>query len=110
MRFFAGGAQSVRGYAYRSLGPVDESGEVVGGKYLLVGSIEFEHSFPNKWGVAVFYDAGDAIDDLDDKLARGAGFGLRWKSPVGSVRIDMATALDLEGNPWRLHISIGPDL
>ncbi len=64
IRFFTGGAQSVRGYSYNSLGPVDESGDVVGGQYLLVGSIELEHSFKNKWGVAVFYDAGNAIDDI----------------------------------------------
>lgn len=110
VRFFAGGAQSVRGYAYQSLGPVDANGKVIGGKHLMIGSVEFEHSFNGKWGAAWFYDAGNAIDDLDDKLARGTGFGLRWKSPVGPVRIDLASALSIDGNPWRLHIMIGPDL
>ena len=110
VRFFAGGAQSVRGYSYRSLGPVDEDGEVIGGKYLLVGSIEFEHSFKSKWGIAVFYDVGNAIDNLNDELAKGAGFGFRWKSPVGPIRLDLASALSLDGNPWRIHINIGPDL
>lgn len=110
IRFFAGGAQSVRGYAYRSLGPVNEDGEVIGGKYLLVGSAEFEHSFGNKWSVAAFYDVGNAINSIDDDLAKGAGFGFRWKSPVGPVRVDLASALSLEGNPWRIHINIGPDL
>lgn len=110
VRFFAGGAQSVRGFSYQSLGPVDASGEVVGGKYLMVGSVEFEHHFDNKWGVAVFYDAGNAIDDIHEKLERGAGFGARWQSPVGPVRIDLASALSRNGQPWRLHITIGPDL
>lgn len=110
VRFFAGGAQSVRGYSYKSLGPVDASGEVIGGKYLLVGSIEFEHMFISKWGLAVFYDVGSAIDDFNDDLEKGAGFGLRWKSPVGTIRVDMANALSRDGNPWRLHIDIGPDL
>lgn len=110
VRFFAGGAQSVRGYAYQSLGPVDETGQVVGGKHLMIGSIEYEHSFSSKWGLAVFYDGGNAIDNLDDKLERGAGFGFRWKSPVGPVRIDLASALTEDGRPWRLHINIGPDL
>ena len=110
IRFFAGGAQSVRGYAYNSLGPVNEDGEVIGGKYLLVGSAEFEHSFRNKWSVAVFYDVGNAINSIGDDLAKGAGFGFRWKSPVGPVRVDLASALSLEGNPWRIHINIGPDL
>ncbi len=110
VRFFAGGAQSVRGYTYQSLGPKDANGEVLGGQYLVLGSIEYEHSFSSKWGVALFYDAGNAIDNLDDKLERGAGFGLRWKSPVGPVRIDFANAISRDGHPWRMHINIGPDL
>ncbi len=110
IRFFAGGAQSVRGYAYESLGPVDDNGRVVGGKHLMTGSIELEHSLGGKWGAAVFYDAGNAIDDLDDKLERGAGLGLRWKSPIGPVRIDFASAITRPGDPWRIHINIGPDL
>ncbi len=94
----------------RSLGPVDEDGDVIGGKYLMTGSIEFEHYFESKWGAAVFYDAGNAMDDFSDKLARGVGFGMRWQSPIGTVRIDLASALTLDGNPWRIHINIGPDL
>ena len=110
IRFFAGGAQSVRGYAYQSLGPVDTNGNVVGGRYLMVGSLEFERSLNEKWGVAIFYDAGNAIDNLDDKLERGAGLGVRWKSPIGPVRIDIANAVSRDDHPWRLHINIGPDL
>jgi len=110
VRFFAGGSQSVRGFAYQSLGPVNNQGKVIGAKYLMLGSIEFEHSVGDKWGVAIFYDTGNAIDNLDDKLERGAGLGFRWKSPVGPVRIDFANALSRDGHPWRLHINIGPDL
>lgn len=110
VRFFAGGAQSVRGYAFESLGPVDADGDVVGGKHLMIGSIEFEHSLNGKWGLALFYDAGNAINDLADKLERGAGFGLRWQSPIGPVRIDLASAISRDGQPWRLHVTIGPDL
>jgi translocation and assembly module TamA len=110
VRFFAGGAQSVRGYAYDSLGPVNNSGEVIGGKHLMIGSIEFEHRLNDKWGAAVFYDGGNAIDKIADKLERGAGLGLRWQSPVGPVRIDLATAVSRDDRPWRLHINIGPDL
>lgn len=110
LRFFTGGGTSVRGYGYQALGPVDDDGDVVGGKYLMVGSLELEHSLNGKWGVAVFYDAGNAADDLSVKLERGAGFGFRWKSPVGPVRVDLASAISREGQPWRLHINIGPDL
>jgi len=110
VRFFAGGTQSVRGYEYQSLGPKDVNGKVIGGKHLMTGSIEFEHSFSNKWGAAIFYDAGNAIDNINDKLERGAGIGFRWKSPVGTIRIDIANAVSRDDNQWRLHINIGPDL
>jgi translocation and assembly module TamA len=110
VRFFAGGAQSVRGYSYQSLGPVDENGDVIGGKNLMIGSIELERSINDSWALALFYDGGNAIDNLADKLERGAGFGIRWKSPVGPVRIDLASAVSRDGQPWRLHINIGPDL
>ena len=76
----------------------------------MIGSIEFDHSFTSKWGAAVFYDAGNAIDDFKDDLERGAGIGLRWKSPVGTVRIDFANAISQDNHPWRIHINIGPDL
>ena len=109
-RFFAGGAQNVRGFAYQSLGPKDSQGEVIGGNHLMVGSIELEHSLNSKWGVAAFYDAGNAMDNFTEKLERGAGLGVRWHSPVGPVRLDLATAVSREDRPWRLHISIGPDL
>jgi translocation and assembly module TamA len=109
IRFFAGGSQSVRGYAYESLGPTDESGDVVGGEHLMLGSIEFDHYFNDKWGMAVFLDAGNALESFGDDLEQGAGFGLRWRSPVGAVRIDLANAISDDGD-WRLHLNIGPDL
>jgi translocation and assembly module TamA len=110
IRFFAGGAQSVRGYAFQSLGPVDGNGNVVGGRHLMIGSVELEHKFDGKWSAAMFYDGGNAFDNLADKLERGAGFGVRWQSPIGPVRIDLASAISRSDDPWRLHINIGPDL
>ena len=109
VRFFTGGSQTVRGYKYRSLSPEDDSGDVIGGRRLLTGSIEFEHSLNDRWAVALFYDAGNAIDDFDDDLERGAGFGVRWNSPVGPVRIDLANAIS-DDETWQLHVNIGPDL
>ncbi len=113
LRFFAGGGSSVRGYAYQSLGPTDADGEVIGGRYLLVGSAEYEHYFNDRWGVALFYDVGNAFDDIvdeiGDELESGVGFGLRWKSPIGPVRVDVANSIS-EDEEWRLHINIGPDL
>jgi translocation and assembly module TamA len=110
IRFFTGGSQTVRGYKYQSLGPEDDSGDVIGARRLLTGSLEFDHALSDTWGVAVFYDVGNAIEEFDEDLEHGAGFGIRWKSPIGPVRFDLASALSEDGEPWRLHINIGPDL
>jgi translocation and assembly module TamA len=110
VRFFAGGDQSVRGYAYNSLGPVNSAGQVVGGEQLLVGSAEVEHRFTDKWSVALFYDAGNAMNDWQESLKKGAGFGIHWRSPVGPIRFDLGFALSEPGTPKRLHITVGPDL
>ena len=109
-RFFAGGDNSVRGYQFESLGPTDESGEVIGGKHLVVGSIELDHRITDSWNAAVFYDIGNAINSVNDELFAGAGVGVRWKSPVGPVRFDFAWALDKTDEQFRLHVVIGPDL
>ena len=109
IRFFAGGDRSIRGYDYQSLGPVNENGDVTGGNSLLVGSVELEYRFLKNWAAAVFFDAGNAFWDFKGKIATGTGFGARWISPVGMVRVDVGFGLQKEGNPVRLHLSIGPD-
>ncbi len=109
-RFFAGGDQSVRGYDYESLAPTDANGVILGGRHLLVGSAEYEHPIKGKWSAALFVDTGAAIDSLTDRLSTGAGIGLRWRSPIGLIRIDVASALSKDGHPLRLHLVIGPDL
>ena len=108
-RFFTGGDNSVRGYEYKSLAPENEDGDLIGGKYLLVGSIEFDYNVYKKWYLATFYDIGSAFNDSPINASSGAGVGVRWLSPVGMVRVDVASALSKDGNPWRLHISFGPD-
>ncbi len=110
VRFFAGGDRSVRGYDYQALGPKNPEGQVVGGKNLLVGSTEYEHKILKDWSLAIFYDVGNAYNDVSDTLKHGAGVGVRWQSPVGLIRIDVAAALSEEDLPFRLHITIGPDL
>jgi translocation and assembly module TamA len=108
LRFFAGGDGSVRGYAYQSLGPKNVAGEVIGGKHLLVGSIELEKRFLQNWGTAVFFDAGNAFDNFNDyKLAKAAGIGLRYYTPVGPARIDLARTIDSDKTNYRLHIGLG---
>jgi translocation and assembly module TamA len=116
LRFFAGGDRSIRGYSFQSVGPrIAVEGEatpqVIGGERLLVGSAEYEHYFSPKWGAAAFVDAGDAFSGKDFDLKIGAGLGLRWRSPVGMVRVDLGTPIsDTFASGVELHIIIGPDL
>lgn len=109
LRFFTGGDKTVRGYTYNVIGPL-VGDDVVGGKHLLETSLEYEVPFTEKWSIAGFADIGDAFDDEPD-YKTGVGLGLRWRSPIGPVRIDFAHALDdPPGNPLRLHLTIGSDL
>ena len=111
LRFFSGGDQSVRGYAYETLSPENDDGDAEGGRYLLVGSGEYQYQFADRWRAAVFVDHGNAVNDLFDPLATGVGMGLRWISPVGSLRLDVARGLNEDlGGGWRIHLSMGPEL
>jgi translocation and assembly module TamA len=110
LRFFAGGDRSIRGFDYQQIGETNSAGGVIGGRYLSIASAEYEHYFLPNWGAAVFVDAGDAYT-YDFNMNVGAGVGLRWKSPIGVVRVDVGTPIvtQLEKS-IRLHIVIGPDL
>lgn len=110
LRFFAGGDRSVRGFDYQQIGEQNANGGVIGGKYLTVASAEYEYYFLPKWGAAVFVDAGDAYSSSFNANV-GAGIGVRWRSPVGIVRVDVATPVvtDLDDG-IRFHIMVGPDL
>ena len=110
LRFFAGGDRSIRGFDYQQIGETNAEGGVIGGEYAAVASAEYEHYFLGNWGAAAFVDAGDAFTSRFD-VNVGTGIGLRWKSPVGLVRIDVAYGVvtDLE-KEWRIHVVIGPDL
>lgn len=111
LRFFAGGDNSVRGYAFESLGPRDEDGNVVGGRHVLVMSIEAMHPVVgNDWFAAAFVDVGNAFDDLRQwGLNTGAGLGVRWRSPIGMVRMDVAAPFDGASRQPRLHLGIGAE-
>ncbi len=111
LRFFAGGDRSVRGFDYQEIGELNANRKVIGGRYLTVASGEVEHYFLEQWGAAVFVDAGDAYNSSLNANG-GAGLGVRWKSPVGIVRVDFAVPVstDLPDRGLRFHIMIGPDL
>lgn len=107
VRFFAGGDNSVRGYGYEELGPTNDEGDVVGGRHLLTGSIEYNYPIVGRWSLAVFTDAGNAFNTFDDyEVYQGVGTGVRWRSPIGPIRVDVARPVDEPGN-FRLHISMG---
>ena len=110
LRYFAGGDNSIRGFDYEDLGPRDDKGNVVGGKYLMVGSVEYEHRIKEKWAIAGFVDAGNSFNKFGGEIEVGTGFGVRWLSPVGLVRVDLAMGISEPDHPIRLHIVIGPDL
>ena len=115
IRYFAGGSESVRGYGYLSIGPLDVQGNVIGGRTLEVGSLELDHRIFNRWAIAAFTDVGAALDDFtlsvrQNGLQQGVGGGIRWLSPIGLIRIDGAFAVTQPGTPFHLHFSMGPDL
>ncbi|WP_065258315.1 autotransporter assembly complex protein TamA [Pseudomonas bananamidigenes] len=110
LRFFAGGDQSVRGYDYQSLSPENSKGDRIGGRYMVAGSVEYQYSIAEKWRVATFVDQGNSFNKLElPNLKTGVGIGVRWVSPVGPIRLDLAHALDDDGG-IRLHFSMGPEL
>lgn len=109
LRFYAGGDRSIRGYGYQQVGP-RIGGIATGGKNLLVGSAEYERMFTPTWGAAVFVDAGNAFNEINEGASIGAGVGLRWRSPVGMVRVDVAHGFDDQADSVQLHLNIGPDL
>ncbi|HJE30464.1 MAG TPA: autotransporter assembly complex protein TamA [Pseudomonas nitrititolerans] len=110
LRYFAGGDQSVRGYDYQSLSPTNSDGDRIGGRYQFAVSAEYQYSLTEKWRVATFMDQGNAFNSADfPSLKSSVGVGVRWVSPVGPIRLDLAHPLDGDGGV-RLHFSMGPEL
>jgi translocation and assembly module TamA len=135
LRFFAGGDYSVRGFKYKSIGPsepqliptpaVDPNAPapltpaepkyknvVVGGKHLFIMNFEYERRIYKDLGAAIFFDMGNAFNCINakSKLAMGAGIGARYKTPIGSIRIDFAKPLYMgDKKKIMIHLSFGAD-
>ncbi len=112
LRFHAGGDRSIRGYGWREVGPrVGPAGREfpVGASNVVTGSIEYERYFNGPWGAAVFIDSGSAFDSRPE-LRTGVGLGLRWRSPVGPLRVDVAHGLDHPDSPFQITLNFGADL
>ena len=114
LRYYAGGDRSVRGYGWREIGPRirNSVGDTyaLGAQNVVTASIEYERYFKGPWGAAVFVDSGSAFDGKSPDMHTGVGIGLRWRSPVGPVRIDIARGLKSPDSPFTLHFAIGADL
>jgi translocation and assembly module TamA len=100
MRFFAGGMNTIRGYPVSSIGP---------GKYLYVGSIEYQNRIINNWWGAAFYDAGTATNHFGSHIYQGAGLGVVYQSMLGPIKLYVAQAVNKRGKPYSFEFSIGPE-
>ncbi len=112
LRFFAGGDRSIRGYKYKSISPRDSDGKLTGASKLAVGSLEYQYNVSGKWWGAVFVDSGEAVNDIRrSNMKTGAGVGLRWASPVGPVKLDIARPIgDDDKHGLQFYIGLGPEL
>lgn len=113
LRFFAGGDRSIRGYAWREVGPRVEGSDgklyALGAKNVATGGIEYEHYFTQNWGAAAFVDTGSAFDTTPE-WRTGVGAGVRWRSPVGPLRLDVGHGLNDPDSAFQIYLSVGADL
>jgi translocation and assembly module TamA len=110
-RFFTGGDQTVRGFGFETLAPRNEDGEVIGGDRLNLVSLESQWRVSSAYALALFVDSGRAYFDSAEPFRSGAGIGLRWFSPVGQIRFDLATPInDSYYSGFQFHISMGPPI
>jgi translocation and assembly module TamA len=95
-RFYAGGSGTIRGYRYQSVGPLFPNGNPIGGTAINAGSVEFRQRIGTNFGTAVFLDAGNvskSLNPISGTLKTGAGAGLRYYTPIGPIRLDIALPL-----------------
>ena len=100
MRFFAGGLNSIRGYGESSIGP---------GKYLQVGSFEYQNHVVGHFSLAAFYDFGTASDHWNMNYKKSVGAGVVYQSLVGPIKLYVANAITNPKHPWGVEFSIGPE-
>lgn len=121
LRYFAGGDQSIRGYSYQALGPYldytsakkEQTRQVVGGRYLMVASLEYQYYLTPHWRLASFIDAGNAFDTDQIDAIVSVGGGIHWISPIGPIKLYIGVGLketDDVARPWRIHLTMGAEL
>lgn len=114
LRYFAGGDMSVRGFGYKDISPRDPiSGKLQGSSHLMTATAEYQYQFMSGWWGAMFYDTGLAADDYRSKnLHSGVGVGVRWASPIGAIKFDLATPVKSPNNEngVQFYIGLGSEL
>lgn len=108
LRYYAGGVNNVRGYAFKSLSP-SKGGALTGGHYMFLASIGLEHRFIGNWSGLVFYNVGNAFNQFSHvDGAQGAGLGVSWRSPMGPIQLFLSHPLFYRSqHSWRLDFNIG---
>ncbi|MDR0807273.1 MAG: autotransporter assembly complex protein TamA [Enterobacteriaceae bacterium] len=112
LRFFAGGDRSIRGYKYKSISPEDSDDKLTGASKMATASLEYQYNVSGNWWGAAFADGGNAVNKLDDyTIKKGAGVGVRWASPVGPIKFDIAAPIgDRDEHGVQFYIGLGPEL
>lgn len=114
LRFFAGGDRSLRGYDYKSISPTDSQGRLTGAKKTLTASIEYQKHLSGPWWAAGFIDGGEAVNNFTNvRWKVGFGAGIRWVSPIGPIKLDLAFPTDNGGITFKnahLYFALGTEL
>lgn len=111
-RFYAGGAASIRGYTYQSVGPIDGDDDPLGGRSVFDGSIELRRKITEDIGVVAFLDGGSAFEDTFPTFGTmryGAGIGMRYYTPIGPIGLDVAVPLNKRDfdDSFQIYITLG---
>lgn len=110
LRFFVGGDNSIRGYGYQSISSRDSQGQLEGSSYMTTGSLEYNYRVMGNWWASVFTDGGDAWTNGKPMWKTSAGLGVRWVSPIGPIRMDIAHGFENTEESFRIHLNFGPTL
>jgi translocation and assembly module TamA len=114
-RFYAGGSGTIRGYRYQSVGPLFANGNPIGGTAINAGSAEYRQRIGTNFGTAVFVDAGNVsknLNPLGGALRFGVGAGVRYYTPIGPIRLDIAVPIQRRSGPnpddaFEIYIGLG---
>lgn len=108
LRYFAGGDRSIRGYGYKKIAPTNKEGKLIGASRLATANLEYQYQVYQDWWAAIFYDTGLAATTFSGtELRSGAGIGIRWASPIGAVKLDIATPINDKNKSKNIQFYIG---